>query len=32
MFGNNILRGVTLSGTLEKISKILGIANQAIPS
>ena len=31
MFGNNIIKSFTLTGTLDKISKILGLANQAIP-
>ena len=31
MFGNNLIKSVTLGGTLDKISKFLNIANQAIP-
>ena len=31
MLGNNIVKGITLTRTLDKISKVLGIANQAIP-
>ena len=31
MFGNNTIKGVASTGILDKISKILGLANQAIP-
>ena len=31
MFGNNTIKGLASTGILDKISKFLGIANQAIP-
>ena len=31
MFGTNLTKTLTLGGTLDKISKVLNIANQAIP-
>ena len=31
MFGTNLTKTFTLGGTLDKISKFLNIANQAIP-